>query len=426
MKLIKFCFYAGILLIFVSTFSIISYAQEKEEDDMLPETFGDEFDKKEVQKKELRIIDKKEKVREEPKREEKKEIKQKIEKKEKIADKDIDQIKEKIVIEKTGTAEVETDEPADFNSCPRVPYRILKADYEFLKDERFRGIVFPERIINVPPVLSKFSEKGSQIVIAGTNEKKYTIYVIIPKNKIKRVVEFIAKKKPLYFLYTPVALYKDVPVVKLIDGKGEKKQVQDLKVKKTEPTSFKTGFFKYFPAETGSKWSIIVGKNLRVLEYEITETASNYVKGVKREVVPGKDNSEKTSEYFIYYDKNKISTVEKGLDAAGNKFSKQELILQFPVTIGAKWNVGQDEMGATREVIGNENITVGDREYKDVVIVRDYVESKGQGAESFFAVTYHFYGADIGYLGCKIDTAFAKDGLREYNQIDEWFMQRSE
>ncbi len=308
-------------------------------------------------------------------------------------------------------------ESSEYKDLPRVSFKLLIEDSEFLKGEKFKGILYPRKFTRAPWALVPVVGKNKNILIACSRSGKNSMYVIVPETVKKRITRLIKARGRMYFIYTPVSTLGNMPVVQMID---------EVTAEPAADTLIPSELSRYYPAIKGSKWTIEVGRRVRIIEYEILEIKKNYAKGTKREIIPGKTGSEKINDFYIYYDRDKITTVEEGFNSAGVPYKQSDVILKTPLSIGTRWSVKTDNEERKREIAGvHDTVTVGVREFKDVAVVREdsSVQSEGGG---YFAVTYYFYALDVGFIGCKIDSADQIENLKQYNQIDDWFIQRSE
>ncbi len=307
--------------------------------------------------------------------------------------------------------------PAEGRGLPRLKYRLLLEEYEFLAGVKFEGAVYPVRVQKIPASLRKISGKRAILALARTGHAKHSLYIVVPPEIQPHVRALVKSKGKLSFVYTPMGAYGGLPVVRLLE---------DLGAPPAQEASFKTGIARFFPAGKGSRWKINVGENVRILEYEILETGKGYAKGVKREIVPPNTESIRTSNITISYDNKRISLTEEGTDALGSPYTTTEVVLQTPLEIGAKWSVPGGSAEQTKEIIAvRDTVTVGQREYKNVIITREESTVAG-GGSSYSGVTYNFYAADVGFIGCKIHFADSRENIKPHGEIEEWFLQRSE
>lgn len=307
--------------------------------------------------------------------------------------------------------------PAESRGLQRLKYQLLLEEHEFLAGVKFEGAVYPVRVQKIPASLRKISGKRAMIALAKTGHAKHSLYIIISPENQPHVRALVKSKGKLSFIYTPMGVYGGLPVVKLLE---------DLGAPPAQEASFKTGIARFFPVEKGSRWKINVGENVRILEYEILETGRGYAKGVKREIVPPNTESTRTSSITISYDNKSIVMKEEGTDALGSPYTITETVLQMPLEIGAKWSIQGGSAEQTKEIIAvHDTVSVGQREYKKVIVTRE--ESTVAGGESSYSgVTYNFYAADVGFIGCKIHFADSRENIKPYGEIEEWFLQRSE
>ncbi len=307
--------------------------------------------------------------------------------------------------------------PAESRGLPRLKYRLLLEEHEFLAGVKFEGAVYPVRVQKIPASLRKISGRRAMLALARTRHAKYSLYIIVPPEIQPHVRSLVKSKGKLSFIYTPTGVYGGLPVVKLLE---------DFGAPPAQEASFKTGIARFFPVEKGSRWKINVGENVRILEYEILETGKGYAKGVKREIVPPNTESTRTSNITISYDNKKISLTEEGTDALGSPYKIIEAVLQMPLEIGSKWSVPGGSAEQAKEIVAvHDTVSVGQKEYKDVIVTREESTVAG-GGSSYFGVTYNFYAADVGFIGCKIHFADSRENIKPYGEIEEWFLQRSE
>lgn len=306
-----------------------------------------------------------------------------------------------------------------YSAIPRATYRILAEDYEFLRDERFKGVVCPDKIMQLPKSLATHAHDDYKLLKAKTVARKNIIYVIIPENVVTRVREAIKMKRKFYIVYTPVDIYGGFPVVKFVE------EIEGESTRAETPEKLE-GIWRFYPAQKGDAWSIVIGRNVRIIEYEINDVSKNFAKGIQRTRVPGRPDLDKTADFSIFYDKKQITTIEEGFNGRNAPYKKTDIILQEPLKPGTIWKVRVGNEDRERKIIAvNETVTIGIREYTNVIVVKEDASAAGDGGAGFYAATYYFYSADVGFIGCKIDSSFSKDGLRNFNQIDDWFMQRS-
>lgn len=300
---------------------------------------------------------------------------------------------------------------------PRLKYRLLLEECGFLAGIKFEGAVHPVKIQRIPEQLRKKSGKGAVLVLARTRHSKHLLYVLVPPDVQSRVRGIVKSKGRLSFIYTPMEIYAGLPVVKLLE---------DLGAPPRKGVSFKTGIARFFPAEKGSTWRIHVGEDVRILEYEIIETGNGYAKGVKREIIPPEMTLTRTSNITISYENKKITVTEQGEDSLGASFTTTDVALHMPLEIGTKWSISGGPAEQTREIVAvRDTVAVGNREYKDVIVVREE-SAVGSGESGYFGVSYYFYAADVGFIGCKIHFADSRENIKPYGQIEEWFLKRSD
>jgi hypothetical protein len=305
-----------------------------------------------------------------------------------------------------------------YGNIPRLSYKMLREDPEFLAGEKFKGIVLPAHAVKMPRSLTSSVAGKSVLFMARTSKGNHPVYVIVPAEGRKEVERLVKPKKRLFLVYTPVTAYKGVPVIHLLENIG---------AEAVEAMTVKTGIAKYYPAPAGLAWRMVVGRNVRILEYEILEQKRNYAKGVKREIMPGRQDPVRTTEIHIYYEKDRVKVVEEGIDALGASFKQSDVVIKTPLKVGASWTVSMSGEERKREIAGvGESVIAGSREYKDVLVVREEAVTGTPDGSSYFSVTYYFFGAGVGFIGCKIDAADVRENLKPPDQIEEWFIQRAD
>jgi hypothetical protein len=305
-----------------------------------------------------------------------------------------------------------------YGNIPRLSYMILNEDPDFLAGEKFKGILLPAYSVKMPRSLSSRVPAKSVLFMARTSKGNHPVYVIVPAEGRKEVERLIKPRKRLFLVYTPITVHKGIPAVRLLENIG---------AEAAETMTVKTGIAKYYPAPAGLSWRMVVGRNVRVLEYEILEQKRNYAKGVKREIVPGRQDPVRTTEIHIYYEKDRVKVVEEGVDALGASFKQSDVVVKTPLTVGASWTVSMSGEERKREIVGvGESVIAGSREYKDVLVVREEAVTGTPEGTSYFSVTYYFFGAGVGFIGCKIDAADVRENLKPPGEIEEWFIQRTD
>jgi hypothetical protein len=349
-------------------------------------------------------------------------------------------------------------ENSTHSEYPRARYKSLLDDYEFLRDEKFYGRVFPVRFVKIPMVLKHYVESGNSLLYVQTRRRKYAMYMIVPDDRVKGIRNVIDNGGELRCVYSPVSMYHNAPVILFVDGSIEISSAVEKEERAPEPEREKKpviaakpktelpeksakavapekpkkagaavikGLARYYPCTKGAQWTISVGKDVRMIEFEILDVTATEAQGIKREMIPNKPELDKTSDYRVVYTKKSILTMEQGVDAMGNPFEKQEVLLEEPLQPGKQWTEEVDKVSKTKEIVAvDATVTAGTEEnpvtYKDVVIVREDIRD-----EKFYAVVYNYYGANVGFIGCKIDSSEKKESLKKHDEITEWFMMRT-
>ncbi|HNV45819.1 MAG TPA: hypothetical protein PKJ16_02180 [Spirochaetota bacterium] len=112
----------------------------------------------------------------------------------------------------------------DFGKLPRATYKMLVHDYRDLKDEKFRGSLYPVRFVKRPPrALRRHGGEDDAVLLMSTKSGRSRLYVIVPEEKVDDIKESIKERARINFIYTPVSLHtergKRYPVLRLIDTK---------------------------------------------------------------------------------------------------------------------------------------------------------------------------------------------------------------
>lgn len=309
---------------------------------------------------------------------------------------------------------------ADAGDLIRIPYRILQEDLEFLKGEQFKASVRPLRFIAVPWNLRSLSAEKRLLI--GRTMDRQALYVFIPAAMTKRINTLVRAGKSLSFVYTPVALHaRKYPVVELLSEIG----APPPKEKAAPPAAGELR--KYFPAEGGMRWTVVMGDNLGFIEYQIQEAKGNEAKGNLRSASMTGQFPENTSDFRVVYRGNEIITYQEGKNAAGAGYRIAETVLKGPLKAGTRWTYVKNGMEMVREIVAVKvAVTIGSRSFDEVIVVKE--TKKEDPAKPVYPadVTYHFYAKGTGFLGSKIDSSYEKEKLRNYDDIPEWFIYRSE
>ena len=302
---------------------------------------------------------------------------------------------------------------------PRLTYRMLLNDGEFLKGEKFTGVIYPREIMKSVPAVRRITGPGMRMVKAVTTGRKYALYVVIPEGSVPRISSLIGKNKPFPLVYSPVGLYAGLPVIKLIRDPGAEDE------KSVAKDYFSTGIASYYPGNPGAKWTIAIGKNVRLLEYEITEARPGISIGLRQESVPGRPDLDKRTPFMIEYTKNSVMVSMETRDETGQAAMKGDILIKGPIVSGTRWVSVVDGIERRREITSTDAaVTTDTAEYRSVMVVKEESSVKTGDGVQYIAVTYYFYAPGVGFLGCKIDSAETPEGIRPYEEISDWFMQR--
>lgn len=309
----------------------------------------------------------------------------------------------------------------DNAKLPRLTYRMLLNDHDFLKGEKFYGTLYPIRVSDVPSALRRKAGADTRLLKASITSRKHALYVIIPKSGAGRVSEFAKKKKQLSIVYTPLGVHAGLPLISLIEEIGAESG------ERISTDFFATGIARYYPAPKGARWTIAVGRNVRLLEYEISASEKGKVSGIRRESVPGRPESEKITPFRVDYTGNSIAVAVESRDANGQASFKSDVLVKGPLKKGVRWISSADGVERQREILStNDTVVIGEIEYRDVLVVREDSRLSAGDDSTYVAVTYYFYAPGVGFIGCKIDSAESPDSIRPHGEIHEWFMSRIE
>ncbi|HSV96553.1 MAG TPA: hypothetical protein VLM75_06410 [Spirochaetota bacterium] len=306
-----------------------------------------------------------------------------------------------------------------YAELPRLTYRMLQNDHDFLKGEKFQGAIYPVKILKMPAGLGKTAGADMRLVRATIANRKHSLYVIIPKNAAIRVSELARKKKVLSLVYTPVGVYGGLPLIKLIE------ESDDDPAGSISADFFKTGIAQYFPAPKDARWTIAVGKDIRLLEYEVSEILKGKARGIRRESIPGRPDSEKMTPFIVEYSANSITVSVEARDGMERPVLKSDVLIRGPLKNGTRWISAADGVERQREIIStNETVMAGEVEYRDLLVVKELSKLSSGGDSTYIAVTYYFYAPKVGFIGCKIDSAESANSIRSHAEISDWFMRR--
>ncbi len=304
---------------------------------------------------------------------------------------------------------------------PRLTYRMLRNDHDFLKNEKFMGTIYPLKIIKMPASLKKIAGADTRLVKAAISSRKHSLYVIIPQNGASRVSELARKKKAISLVYTPIGVYGNLPLIRLIE------EIATDSEDAITTDFFARGIARYYPAPKGDRWKITIGKNVRLLEYEVVESLGGRARGIRRESVPANPGSEKRTPFMVEYSENSVTVSIETLDEMGQPVLKGDVLIRGPLKKGTRWISTADGLERQREIIStNETVVIDGIEYRDAVVVKEESNLSAGDDSTYTAVTYYFYAPKIGFIGCKIDSAESAGYIRPHEEIPDWFMRRTE
>ncbi|HDP79442.1 MAG TPA: hypothetical protein ENN21_01220 [Spirochaetes bacterium] len=302
---------------------------------------------------------------------------------------------------------------------PTALYSMLVEDYGFLKERRFKGSLTALRITAVPKALRLPGSRGYRLLAASTLRKGYRVYVIIPTVDVKYFSGKIRKRERVYITYTPYGVYGGAPVLKL-DGKIGVEE-------KVEKGVISGAMARYYPAKEGDEWKVIIGNNLRVLNYKIDEIKGSTARGSVRETTPGGTEPDKVNTLLIIYDNTSITVIEGGTDSMGQQFKSSDLVLKAPLKIGTRWDARKEDQVKKREIVAvNTSVEIDGRQFGDVLVVREDSIIKVDEQKRYYAATYYFYSGGVGFIGCKITAADTPESIKTHENIDDWFIKRSD
>ncbi|MDY6934644.1 MAG: hypothetical protein SVZ03_10550 [Spirochaetota bacterium] len=119
-------------------------------------------------------------------------------------------------VEEEESQTVEDIQP-DAENLPRATFKLLIEEYATLRDEKFRGSLYPVKFTKVPSELRSYVERDRKLLLLKTKSGRYSLYLIVPENKGKRIGSIIGTNKKLDFVYTPVTVYRSkYPVLKYL------------------------------------------------------------------------------------------------------------------------------------------------------------------------------------------------------------------
>jgi len=84
---------------------------------------------------------------------------------------------------------------------PRLTYRMLLNDGDFLKGEKFTGVIYPRAILESVPAVRRITGPGMRMVKAVITSRKSALYLILPDDSVPRIASLIKKKKSLTLVY---------------------------------------------------------------------------------------------------------------------------------------------------------------------------------------------------------------------------------
>ena len=304
---------------------------------------------------------------------------------------------------------------------PRLTYRMLLNDGDFLKGEKFTGVVHPREILKPVAKLRRISGKDMRVVKALTTSGKNALYVIVPAASLPRISKLIKKNKSLDLVYTPAGLYAGLPLIKLVgEERGGDEAGESL-------PDFGAGIASYYPGEKGRRWTIVIGDRLRLLEFEITDVRPGISRGLRHESVPGRPDLDVSNPFMIEYAKNSVSVSIGAPGDDGQAAMKGDLLIKGPVAVGTRWTSTSGGVLRQREIVAtNIIVSTGSSEYNNAIVIKEVSDVTAGDNLRYIAVTYYFYAAGFGFVGCKIDSAETPEGIRSYEDIDEWFMRRAD
>lgn len=107
---------------------------------------------------------------------------------------------------------------ADYSALPRASYRMLLTDYASLKDEKFKGSLYPVKYFRTPASLKSATGAGNQLLMLSSRQGSAKVLLVVPKDRYKDLNSRIRSKKKFDFVYSPVTVFKSkYPVLKYID-----------------------------------------------------------------------------------------------------------------------------------------------------------------------------------------------------------------
>jgi hypothetical protein len=110
-----------------------------------------------------------------------------------------------------------TKEKPDYSNLPVVPYRILAGEISNLKNEKFKAMMYPKVIFDVPKDLLYHAGKNKKLLELTAKNGGSQLFMIISAKNSAAFQRLILKKRELKFVYSPVIMYRSVPVVRFLD-----------------------------------------------------------------------------------------------------------------------------------------------------------------------------------------------------------------
>ncbi len=110
----------------------------------------------------------------------------------------------------------------DYNTLPRASVKQLTKEYRSLREELFRGSLYPKKFFRITRRLRKHAQKNERLVLVSTKSGKFKVLMLINKNMVGEFKKKIKSKDRLDFVYNPVDVYKRkrrraIPVIRFVD-----------------------------------------------------------------------------------------------------------------------------------------------------------------------------------------------------------------
>ncbi len=110
----------------------------------------------------------------------------------------------------------------DYNNLPRASVKQLTKEYGSLREDLFRGSLYPKRFFKIPRKLRKHAQNKERLILVSTKSGKFKVLMFISKNMVGEFKKKIKSKDRLDFVYSPVDVYKRkrrraIPVIKFVD-----------------------------------------------------------------------------------------------------------------------------------------------------------------------------------------------------------------